>query len=154
MKKIPKIWLLASIGLFTTSASCEKTEASPDSLEFVCQGEEKTLQTFNNEDAVVRKIKVNRFKPDPSDAKKAGTVYSDEIYILTIRDTKDSSKNYNLVPSVTLSSDVKVDNLNIKFNGDKKNCSFSSVPNPGVYYLPNFDFTIGNKINITTINKK
>jgi hypothetical protein len=25
MKKIPKIWLLASIGLFTTSASCEKT---------------------------------------------------------------------------------------------------------------------------------
>jgi hypothetical protein len=25
MKKIPKIWLLASIGLFATAASCEKT---------------------------------------------------------------------------------------------------------------------------------
>jgi hypothetical protein len=154
MKKIPKIWLLASIGLFTTSASCEKTEASPDSLEFVCQGEEKTLQTFTNEDAIVRKIKINRFKPDPSDSKKAGTVYFDEIYILTIRDTKDSSKSYNLVPSVTLSSDIKVDNLNIKFSGKKKNCSFSSVPLPNVDYLPNINFTIGNKIIISNIQKK
>jgi hypothetical protein len=154
MKKIPKIWLLASIGLFTTSASCEKTEASPDSLEFVCQGEEKTLQTFNNEDAVVRKIKVNRFKPDPSDAKKAGTVYSDEIYILTIRDTKDSSKNYNLVPSVTLSSDIKVDNLNVKFSGDKKNCTISDTPSPNAYYTSGVDFTIGNKIILSNIQKK
>jgi hypothetical protein len=154
MKKIPKIWLLASIGLLATSASCEKTEASPDSLEFVCQGEEKTLQTFTNEDAVIRKFNVNKRNPKQTDASKSDFLYSVEVYVLTLKDPTDATKTFNLVPSTNLSSELKVDNLNVKFSGDKKNCTISTIPLPNVDYLPTVDFTIGNKIILSNIQKK
>lgn len=154
MKKIPKIWLWASIGLLATSASCEKTDASPDTLEFVCQGEEKRLQTFNNEDAVIKKITVNRRNLKQNDASKSDFLYSVEMYILMLKDPNDASKTFNLVPSINLSSEYQVDNISVKFSGEKKNCTISNLPLPNVDYLPTVDFTIGNKIVLSNILKK
>jgi hypothetical protein len=154
MKKIPKIWLLVSIGLFATSASCSKNEVSPDSLEFVCQGEEKTLQTYTNEDAVVRKINIRKRNPKQTDATKSDFLYSVDLYILTLKDPNDASKTFNLVPSTNLSSEFQVDNLSIKFSGDKKNCTISTLPLPNIDYLPTVDFTIGNKIILSNLQKK
>ncbi len=153
MRKTPKKWLLVSLGLLVASLSCNKNEIAPDTLEFVCQGDEKTIQTFVDVEAIVRKITVNRRNLKQQNASKSDFLYSDNIYVLTIKDSQNANQYTNLVPSIPLSDNFKVDSLPVKFSGEKKNCTFSTNPLPNIDYLPTIDFIIGNKIILTAIQK-
>lgn len=69
MKKIPKIWLWASIGLLATSASCEKNAAIPLEEDFNCVTDAEYKIPIINRDVIMTSLdgKDWTIQPDTND---------------------------------------------------------------------------------------
>jgi hypothetical protein len=153
MKKIPKLLLVTAVAAFTSTSSCSKKEIKPEELEFYCKDVEKTIQTFLNQEGIVRKVEYTKNNPKEKDSSKNDFLIISSIFVLTFDNPADITKKTTLVPSIEIPKELQIENKKIVFSGQLQNCLIINYPNPAVEYDSFFDFTIGNKIIITKINK-
>jgi hypothetical protein len=150
MIKIPKLMLVVAMSLLISVNSCHKNDVDPNQLEFLCKEAEKTIQTYANQEGVIKKIEYRQENPKQPDLTKEGYLIRSFIYVIQIFDIKKSIFIL-LIPNKIIDKKYQIDELKIEFNGDLKNCEFINAIDPHLDIIVPLDYTTSNKIILKNI---
>jgi hypothetical protein len=150
MIKIPKLMLVVAMSLLISVNSCHKNDVDPNQLEFLCKEAEKTIQTYANQEGVIKKIEYRQENPKQPDLTKVGYLIRSFIYVIQIFDIKKSIFIL-LIPNKIIDKKYQIDELKIEFNGDLKNCEFINAIDPQLDIIVPLDCTTSNKIILKNI---